>query len=351
MEQATSDLIKINSINAIEVFGQPEKLDEILKKIKDEALSFVPDLTTAGGRKEVASMAYKVSQSKTAIDNAGKELTAEWKKKSKAVDESRKAAREFLDNLRDQVRQPLTEWEEAEKARIEKERIEAEKKEAAIREKAEAFRTIASDCMGKDSKYIAGALEQLKSAEITEAEYEHMTERAIILRDKLVLHVEQMLSTAIDTERIAKEQAEVKAQQEAREAELKKQKEEQAEQLRIQQEAQEKQAAELAAKQAELDKQAAEVEAEKARIEAEAKAKAEKEAAEKQKAEAEKKRKAEEKAEKRRIAEENKAAKERYEVSKDESITKICKHVTQEVAVAIFNDIEAGNIPHVSFNA
>jgi len=104
------ELLPIESINALEVFtGQ--KLDELLTKIRREVTTLVPDVNTAAGRKEVASTAYKISRSKTAIDNAGKELVAGWKSQSAVVDASRKKVRDYLDALREEVRAPLNAWE------------------------------------------------------------------------------------------------------------------------------------------------------------------------------------------------------------------------------------------------
>lgn len=93
-------------------------LDPIIEKIRAEVTGIVPDISTPKGRKEIASLAYKVAQSKTAVDEMGKNLTEEWKTKSKAVDAERKRWREAMDALKEEVRAPLTEWENADKARI-----------------------------------------------------------------------------------------------------------------------------------------------------------------------------------------------------------------------------------------
>lgn len=148
----TTALIPIEKVNALEVFTG-EKLDKLLETVRSAAISENYDLTTDSGRKEIASRAYAVSRSKTAIDNAGKELVSEWKEKAKKVDASRKKARDYLDSLRDEVRAPLDEYEEEEKRkaqeavdelnRIEAEAeakrladIEAREAELAAREKA-----------------------------------------------------------------------------------------------------------------------------------------------------------------------------------------------------------------------
>jgi len=111
--------------NALEIF-QCDKAEELINRIESEARSIVPDLTTDKGRKAVASTARKVSTSKVALDNMGKELVSEWKAKSKGVDAERKLIRDRLDALRDEIRQPLTDWEDAEKLREQAEREAAE---------------------------------------------------------------------------------------------------------------------------------------------------------------------------------------------------------------------------------
>jgi len=111
--------------NALEIF-QCDKAEEIVSRIEAEARSIVPDLSTDKGRKAIASTARKVAKSKIALDSLGKDLVADWKTKAKGVDIERKLIRDRLDALRDEVRQPLTDWEDNEKARVESERAAAE---------------------------------------------------------------------------------------------------------------------------------------------------------------------------------------------------------------------------------
>jgi hypothetical protein len=115
-----NELIAINQeLTASEIF-KPEGADLILSKIKEEVSRFVPDMTTAKGRKEIASIAAKVAKSKTYLDGLGKDLVSDWKAKSKQVDNERKKIREELDLLKAQVRKPLTEWENKEKERVDR---------------------------------------------------------------------------------------------------------------------------------------------------------------------------------------------------------------------------------------
>ena len=128
-------LIPLESVNAVEAFTGGG-LDDLLARIRAEAVTLVPNVKTVAGRKEIASIAYKVSRSKIAIDDAGKALVADLKKQTGDIDSARKKARDTLDALRDEVRKPLTDWEE-EQARIERERAEAEER---ARSEAEAAR-------------------------------------------------------------------------------------------------------------------------------------------------------------------------------------------------------------------
>lgn len=110
-----SDLVTLpERSTAVQVFSTENGLDPFLAKIREEIDGFIPDVSTAKGRKEIASIAYKVAQSKTALDNLGKELVAELKDVPKKIDAERKRMRDLLDSWKDEVRYPLTEYEEAE---------------------------------------------------------------------------------------------------------------------------------------------------------------------------------------------------------------------------------------------
>jgi len=120
-----TEISAIEKMNPIEIF-QGDMLDSILKSIKKEVASEVPDVSTVKGRERIKSLAHKVARTKTTLDGMGKDLVSDWKNKSKLVDQSRKSARDFLDSLKEEVRRPLTEWEQLEVQRVEsiKQRIE-----------------------------------------------------------------------------------------------------------------------------------------------------------------------------------------------------------------------------------
>ncbi len=115
-------LENINTLTALDVFA-PGKTDLLITQIEKEVRSFIPDTSTPAKRKDIASLAFKVSQSKTLLDKLGKSLVTDWKAKAGLVDKERRQVRERLDALRDEARQPLTEWENAEKIKIETEKL------------------------------------------------------------------------------------------------------------------------------------------------------------------------------------------------------------------------------------
>lgn len=103
---------------ALQVFQTEKGLDPYLKHIRDQIDAFVPDVSTRKGRDAIASIAYTVARSKTALDNRGKELVAELKEIPNKIDAERKRVRETLDAWQEEVRRPLTEWQAEEDARI-----------------------------------------------------------------------------------------------------------------------------------------------------------------------------------------------------------------------------------------
>lgn len=93
-------------------------LDKFLEQIR-EGVNEVPDLSTAKGRARIASLAAQVSRSKTAVEKPGRDYLKRLKEQPKVVEAELRRFVTECDQLRDEVRRPLTEWEGAEKARTE----------------------------------------------------------------------------------------------------------------------------------------------------------------------------------------------------------------------------------------
>lgn len=113
-----NDLIQLEDIKANILFSSDDEVSNVIKKITESAGSIVVSVDTAKGRKETASLAARVAKSKTYLDGLGKDLVSGIKQQAKEIDNRRKTIRDSLDELKEEVRKPLTEFEEKEKARI-----------------------------------------------------------------------------------------------------------------------------------------------------------------------------------------------------------------------------------------
>src|ERR1700722_6819633 len=106
--------------NALVVFTSDggKDLDPLLAEIRSHIDAFVaPSVDTKKGRDEIASFAFKVIKSKTALEKVGKTLAAEAKLIPGKIDASRRKIEKTLDAWAAEVRAPLTAWEVAEDAR------------------------------------------------------------------------------------------------------------------------------------------------------------------------------------------------------------------------------------------
>lgn len=295
----------------VQAFNSESGMQAIIDQIKAQVGSVVSDVTTAKGRKEIASLAYKVAQSKSAIDAEGKKLKEQYTVITSKIDADRKLARDQLDAERDRIRQPLTDWENAEKERVAKHEesilsinfyktaVIADKdivwlkgvirnvEEIVIDSSFEEFEEQAKIAKYETLEFLRKALVEREKYEAEQAELERLR-----LAEQAKLQRERDERIAREAAEQATREAEAKAQAEAERVQREKLESEQRE-ARLQAE---KEAAELReqalkqkaiedAKQAEIEKQRA-IEAEAARIKAEAEAQAKAEAEKQDKREA-----------------------------------------------------------------
>lgn len=112
-------LVNIETITAEKLFA-PGEVEKLIAKLETDVRAMPKgDISTDAGRDEIRSLAYKIARTKTGLDGLGKEHVAELKKRSGAIDAQRRIICDRLDALKDEVRKPVTEWEDSEKARIE----------------------------------------------------------------------------------------------------------------------------------------------------------------------------------------------------------------------------------------
>ncbi|MEQ5554282.1 cell envelope biogenesis protein TolA [Providencia rettgeri] len=328
-----NELVVIEKSTALEVFKSSDSVEDIIRKVEQEVNSFIPDVSTAKGRKEIASLAYKVSQSKTYLDGLGKDLVAELKEIPKLIDANRRTVRERFDTLRDKVRQPLTEWE------AEQERIEAEKQMLAWHEEAlemnAAFDKALAERIESDHE-IALLMNEKFDRDLAEAKAE--AERQRIARE------EELKKQAAEQARL---EAEQKAQQEIEAA--------------AQREREAKEAAERAGREKQEAIQRAEQEAKEAKEKAERDAKEAQERAEREKQAAiEAERKKALKAEQARLAEEERKRQEDAKRQEDKEHRRVFNQdalkalvsngFDEKLATEFIKLVASNQIPHMTMN-
>jgi len=179
----SNELIQIQPEQAMEVFTKEDGLRPFIDKIINEVKTHVYDLDTDKGRKAIASLARKVGSSRNYLDECGKELVSGWKSKAKIVDNSRKAMREELTELQVTARSPLTEYEEAEHAKLVAAAAKAQRLEALEkRENDHEFALLMNDKFNSDKAEAERVAIELA---IAQAEAQKLREEQIAANAKL----------------------------------------------------------------------------------------------------------------------------------------------------------------------
>lgn len=263
--ETSTDLIVYEAQrNAVLLFTDDRKYSEFYGRVKDSVAGFVPDVTTDKGRREIASTAFRVTKAKTALDKAGFALTEEWRQKTAAVNAARKKMTTELDALAEEVRLPLTKWEEAEAER-----------DACVEQTIQRLRNAATIGEGETAADIEARLKRITEFDPDESVFQIRVGEARDTRDataasleRAALRLRQEEADRVELERLRAEAAEreeaERIQREEREREERERLAREAEE-RAKVEAEERRKAEIAAAE-----ERARVEAqERARVEAE----------------------------------------------------------------------------------
>ena len=179
-------------------------LDPYYQKIRNQVLSEVPDLSTKKGIARVKSLAAMVSSSKVAIEKPGREYLKQLKEMPKVIEAELRDWNQKMDALRDEVRQPVTELEEKEKARI-----------AALDQRLNEIHKIGS-CAEFDvlpSETINAWIEKLDAIAI-DAAWDEYQDRASAAKEAAKVKLTSALQNRLTWEAQQAEIARLKAEQE-----------------------------------------------------------------------------------------------------------------------------------------
>jgi hypothetical protein len=339
-----------------------------LTLVRDEVASFIPDISTEKGREEIKANGRKIAKIRNRIEDVKKTVTEQWRVKTNEVNAQARDIKAQLEALEELALKPLTDFNNAEKARIQEHEekiseIEFYAKQNIVNiETAESFLTSLKPLLERDWQefkdraeraydvsiaYVNEQLARLQEIARQQAELAELNRKAEEARQK-----EREEQIRREAEEKARREAEVKAEAE-RQAILKAQQEKHDAEIRKQREEQEKIEAENRAK----------LKAEQDRLDAERKkAQEEKEALEKQladqKVEAERaKREADEKALKEKQEAERVEAErlkreadlEHRKAINNQAVSDLLVHgITKEQAIAIVTAIAKKEIANIS---
>jgi colicin import membrane protein len=320
-------------LSAESIFGSGQAAT-IVAAIESQVRAEAYDITTEDGRERIKSVAYKIARSKTTLDEIGKDHVADIKAKSAAIDKERKTIRDRLDALKEEVRAPLTAWEEA----------DAERVESA--ENALVFITTAARWeAAPTAEQIRNRIQSVRDV-LSDHDWQEFRERADVAAADVMPALERMLAEAIQRDADAAELAELRR--------LKTEREE-ADRLAEQRAAAEREAAAAIERERQRQEQAkrdqeaavaAAIETERKRAEAAqlAAIEAERKRAEVEKASAAAKKAAEDAAERKR--QENKRHRAKVHATIKGAL--VAELLGDADAARIIDAIACGDIPHVS---
>lgn len=198
----TVDDISADNAPAIYVAGG---LRRFIDATKAQVEGEVPDLTTRKGRERIASLAAQVSRSKTAVEKPGRDYLKRLKEMPKVVEGELREFVQEMDALRDQVRQPLNEWQAAEDARVD-----------AHNDGIARLKAMGEPDGHEDSSEIEALISSLEAQEIGES-WEEFQPEALQAKDQALRQLRPLLAAMKQREAEQAELARLRSEAEARE--------------------------------------------------------------------------------------------------------------------------------------
>lgn len=246
MNAQVNELQVIDQNVIVAAFQKENGTKSLYEQIANNARSIIFNMNDKKERDALKSYAYNLARTKTTVDNYGKELVSGIKAQAAVIDADRKFWRDNMDLLQEEIRKPLTDFENAEKARIKR-----------LEDEVTVIKMPANLCGEWGAASIKDAIQTLEN-KVIDSSFEEFEQEAKLAKFETL---EKLRTALAAREKYESEQAEL-------------------ERLRKEQ---------LEREQRERDERIAKEAADKARIEAEAKALAEQRRVEREKQEAQEK--------------------------------------------------------------
>lgn len=203
----STELTVLTGATPLAVIQKKDVREAVIAAVTEKVRNHVPDVSTAKGRDAITSLAWMVTRTKTAIDEAGKKLGENARRELDAINSVRTDIRKKLEVLADEAKAPLTAWENMHEAQVEK----ATQLERAFK----AMRIVES---GTSLEDVRKRVTALKGKDIVPAEVgADLAPQLAQLRDEVVA---ELLIAVVRLEKEEADRAELlRLQQEARERE------------------------------------------------------------------------------------------------------------------------------------
>lgn len=124
-EEATPTIIEVgddysltvtDSGNLQQFFADGENLQKVADRIETLARGLLADVSTKEGVSQIKTAARQIASVKKKVDDLGKTVVAELKALPKIIDKNRADFRERMESLQEEIRRPVTDIEERQKA-------------------------------------------------------------------------------------------------------------------------------------------------------------------------------------------------------------------------------------------
>ena len=276
IETGTDIILAVEETPQI-VLLESEKFDQFYERVKAETEKMVIDVTTKRGRDAIIAMAAKVTKSKTAIDKARLQLTGAWREQTNQVNAAGKEIETRLATLAKEVRQPVTDWEVAEKERIDN-----------CRADIDAFKRASVVTLDDTAATVRERGQEVWRQEIDPERFGDMLDEAVAAKDTAVATLKAALARLIREEEERAELERLRAEQAARQTREEEEREAAEVKARAESEAKDAEDRRIAAENAERERieRATKDAEERVRVEAEQKAREERDAERRQHEEA-----------------------------------------------------------------
>lgn len=207
VQPPAKEVISFEIKNPMEIFCTPNGLDEVINKFEVYVRSIDRDISTPKGRDNIRSIAFDIAKNKKQIEKMGTALTEEWRENTKKVNAEKKRGVERMQLIQDDIRRPLTEWEDKDDARI-------KKHEEIITFIVAARNEPFDKNLGLESAQIKRLMDNLP--EIMNRDWEEFSNRAIQEVDATRLHLDTMYHLSLKMEKDAADLTRLRQEEEER---------------------------------------------------------------------------------------------------------------------------------------